>query len=360
VTYTITVSNAGPAAAAGATVTNNMPAALTAVNWTCAPAANCGSTNGSGNILATVSLASGESATFTVTATVAATATGSIVNTATVTPPASVNDTVPGNNTATDTDTVLIPADLAITVTDNQTLVNRGTQIRYAIVVSNVGTTAVNGATVADNFPGALQGLSGTVNWTCATTGGATCGGNATGSGSINRTVNMPVGSTITFTTTSGSVSTNTVLAQLSNTATVGVPAGYQDTNLSNNSATDTTTIQGFHLAVLSGAGANTSTTQWEATVTVTVHDANHNLQAGAIVSGNWLANPLFTGGSGGTGGTSCVTGASGQCTLIRSSISTGKSQTSLTVTGITVTGSNNVYQLGQNEAALSVTVPRP
>lgn len=108
-TYTITVTNAGPNAATGATVTDNMPAALTGVTWTCSPALSCGAASGSGNIATTVSLANGGSATFTVNATVAAAATGSVVNTATVAAPAGTTDPTTGNNSATDTDTVVLP-----------------------------------------------------------------------------------------------------------------------------------------------------------------------------------------------------------------------------------------------------------
>ena len=136
-----------------------------------------------------------------------------------------------------------IPAmtDLSITKTDNLTNVNPGDQIRYTIQVTNAGATAVTGATITDTFP-TPNPLNGPISWTCATTGGATCGGGANGNGNINRTVNMPVGSTVTFTTTSGSVA-STASGFLTNTANVTAPVGVVDSNLANNSATDTDTI---------------------------------------------------------------------------------------------------------------------
>lgn len=109
ISYTITVSNAGPDAVSGASVTDSMPAALTAVSWTCLPLANCGAASGSGNIASTVNLAAGASATFTVKGTVAANATASLINTASVTAPAGTSDPAPANNSATDTDMVNIP-----------------------------------------------------------------------------------------------------------------------------------------------------------------------------------------------------------------------------------------------------------
>lgn len=116
--YTITVANAGPTSVTGATVTDTMPAALTNVSWSCAPAAACGAASGTGSINTTVSLATGASATFVVNATLDAAATGTLVNTATVAVPAGASDPNTANNSATDTDTI-IPAPPALTLLDN-------------------------------------------------------------------------------------------------------------------------------------------------------------------------------------------------------------------------------------------------
>ena len=322
--YAITVANAGPNGVALAPVTDNVPATLTSVTWTCiAPGGSlCGAASGTGSINTTVNLPAGGSATFTLNGTVAATATGSLANTASIAAPAGTTDTTAGNNSATDTDAIVLPVDLSITKTDGVTALNRGAPVRYTIVVSNAGPSAVTGATVNDTFA-TIPGLAGTINWTCANTGGATCGGTGgnqlTGSGAINRTVNMPSGSTITFTTTSGSVSTTTIAPTLSNTATVTAPAaGYVDTNTGNNSATDTDTINGLHVGDLDWTSAVVNATTWSASVTVTVHDSAHAAVSGVAVTGVWL--------SGGSGGTSCTTNASGQCVLTRTGLSRASS----------------------------------
>jgi len=70
-----------------------------------------------------------------------------------------------------------------------------GNAVTYTIVVTNAGPNAVTGASVADSFPAGLTG----VTWSAAATGGAT-GFTAAGSGNISNTVNLPVGSTITYT----------------------------------------------------------------------------------------------------------------------------------------------------------------
>ncbi len=236
-TYTITASNAGPSNAAGATVADTFPASLTCT-WTCVGAGGGTCTAaGSGNINDTVNLPSGGSVTYTASCTVSAAATGSIANTATVTAPAGVTDPTPGNNSATDTDMVVLTADLSITKTDGVTTVGPGGTLTYTLVAGNTGPQAANGATVVDTFPAECA----TITWTCAGAGGATC--TAAGSGAISDTVNLPAAGTATYTATcavSGAVANGTVI---SNTATVTIAGGGSDPVPGNNTATDTTTV---------------------------------------------------------------------------------------------------------------------
>ncbi|MBK9768804.1 MAG: DUF11 domain-containing protein [Chloracidobacterium sp.] len=186
-TYTITASNAGPSNATGATVADTFPASLTGT-WTCVGAGGGTCTaSGSGNINDTVNLPSGGSVTYTVSAAISASATGSLVNTATVAAPAGVTDPTPGNNSATDSDTISASTDLSITKTDGVTTVTAGGSTTYTITASNAGPSNATGATVADTFPASLTGT-----WTCVGAGGGTC--TASGSGNINDTVNLPSG----------------------------------------------------------------------------------------------------------------------------------------------------------------------
>ena len=235
VTYTITASNAGPSNAPGATVADTFPAALTGT-WTCVGAGGGTCTaSGSGNISDTVNLPAGGSVTYTVSAVINAAATGTLSNTATVAAPAGVTDPTPGNNSATDTDTLALQADLAITNTDGVTSVTAGGTVTYTIMASNAGPSSAVGATVADTLPAALSGAT----WTCVGAGGGTC--TAAGAGSISDTVNLPAGGSVTYTisATLSAAATGT----LSNTATVAAPGGVTDPNPANNSATDTDTI---------------------------------------------------------------------------------------------------------------------
>jgi uncharacterized repeat protein (TIGR01451 family) len=125
-----------------------------------------------------------------------------------------------------------VPADLAITKTDNKTSITPGASNTYTITVTNNGPNAANGATVTDNFPSTFTNIT----WTCAASAGSSCN-SAIGYGNISTTVNLAVGGTATFVVT-GTVSSSAVCL-LSNTASVSTATDADDPNMSNNSATD-------------------------------------------------------------------------------------------------------------------------
>jgi uncharacterized repeat protein (TIGR01451 family) len=109
-TYTVTVTNAGPDPATGATVSDIFPPSLTC-SWTCVAAGGASCTAGPvpGDISDTVDLPPGGSATYTAVCDVDGGASGTLSNAATVTAPPATNDPVPGNNSDTDTTTVNRP-----------------------------------------------------------------------------------------------------------------------------------------------------------------------------------------------------------------------------------------------------------
>jgi uncharacterized repeat protein (TIGR01451 family) len=234
-TYTIVVSNPlGPANVTSATVTDTFPAEIASATWTCVSAGGATCTAaGSGNINELVNLPVGSSITYTVIADIRSSASGNLDNIASVNLPAGFS--APLVYTATDTDTPVFNADLGITKDDGVNYLTAGESTTYTIVVSNSGPADVVGATVTDTFPAEITNA----NWTCVSAGGATC--TASSSGNINELVNLPVGSSVTYTvnaTISPLASGNLV-----NTASVSVPAGYTDSNPSNDSADDTDTI---------------------------------------------------------------------------------------------------------------------
>jgi uncharacterized repeat protein (TIGR01451 family) len=303
VTYTITASNSGPAAATGATVADTFPAALTAT-WTCAGAGGGTCTAaGAGNINDAVSLPSGGSVTYTATAALSAAATGTLANTATVTAPGSVTDPTPGNNSATDTDTVVRQAELAITKTDGVTTATAGGSVTYTIVASNAGPSNT-GATVADTFPAAL-----TATWTCVGAGGGTC--TAAGAGNINDAVNLPVGASVTYTVTATvSPAAN---GTLSNTATVSAPGGVTDPTPGNNSATDTDTVdRQADLSITKTDGVTTATAGGSVTYTIVASNAGPSNTTGATVADTLPAALTATWTCVGAGGGTCTAAGAG------------------------------------------------
>jgi uncharacterized repeat protein (TIGR01451 family) len=127
-------------------------------------------------------------------------------------------------------------ADLRITKTPPSGQAVPGQQVTWTIVATNAGPDPVVGATISDTLPAGIASAA----WTAVGAGGAS-GFAANGSGSISATVDMPVGSTITYTVLA-SVSASAT-GNLVNTATIGSPGDPADPNLSNNSATSTLTL---------------------------------------------------------------------------------------------------------------------
>jgi len=237
-TYSINVINAGPGDVGGVSITDAFPTIFTNVTYTATQLGGASgfSASGAGNINDTVAMPSGSKITYKAKGKIDPSATGTISNTASVTPPAGVNDPNPGNNTATDTDSVIVKADLKITVTDGKTAAVPGTKDTYTIVVTNVGPSNVAGAVIQDHFPSTFTGVTFT-----ATQGGGATGFTSSGSGDVVQTVAMPSGSHITYKAT-GIISASAT-SSISNTATVSIPAGVIDPNAANNTATDTDTL---------------------------------------------------------------------------------------------------------------------
>ncbi len=285
IAYTITVTNAGPFGAVGATVTDIFPAALLSPTWSCSasggsscPAAGAGSISHSVNVL------SGGTLTYTVNATISASASGNLVNTATVTKAANQLECNTTNNSATDTDTLTPQVDLAITKTDGETDIDAGSPTTYTIVVTNSGPSDAVGATVADTFAATLVSPS----WTCAASALSICtpGPQA---GNINDNVTLRSGGTLTYTvnaTVSGTAS-----GTLSNTATVAAPGGTLDTNGGNNSAIDTTTVNPIaDLSITKTDGVTSAVPGMTVTYTIVATNAGPATATGALVSDTFPA----------------------------------------------------------------------
>jgi len=238
--YTIVASNPGPSDSPAAFVTDTFPAACTSVTWTCVGAGGgvCPA-NGVGNIATAVNLPAGASVTFAATCAIDPAATGSLANTATVTPSPGVIDPAPGNNSATDTDTLTPQADISVTKSADPTAVDVGDPVTFTIVVANAGPSNAPGVTVQDLFP---VGFQANLAWTCTGAGGGTC--TAAGNGDIVDIVNLPVGASVTYVATCNAFSPED--ADLTNTASVTLPAGITDPDPSDQEGSATVTVNAF------------------------------------------------------------------------------------------------------------------
>ncbi|MEO5714168.1 MAG: hypothetical protein ABIT37_11830 [Luteolibacter sp.] len=352
VTYTITASNAGPSNAPGATVADTFPASLTGT-WTAVGAGGGTATaSGSGNINDTVNLPAGGSVTYTVTTTISALATGTLSNTATVTAPAGVTDSTPGNNSATDSDTLAPQANLSITKTDGVTTATPGGSVTYTITASNAGPSGVTGATVADTLPAALSGAT----WTATGAGGGTA--TASGSGNINDSVNLPVGGSVTYTVSApiSAAATGT----LSNTATITAPAGVTDSTPGDNSATDSDTLSPqANLAITKTDGVTTAVPGASVTYTITATNAGPSNATGATVADTFPASLTGTWTAVGAGGGTATASGSGN---INDTVNlpVGGSVTYTVTTTISASATGTLSNTATVTAPAGVTDPTP
>ncbi len=94
-----------------------------------------------------------------------------------------------------------------------------------------------------------------------------------------------------------------------------------------------------MHVGDLDGAAAAAPRNRWNATVTITVHDAAHAPVPGATVEGSWS--------DGANGGGSCSTDASGRCTITKNNIKGNTAGATFTVD--TVSRAADSYDAGAN-----------
>ncbi|MFC8299530.1 DUF11 domain-containing protein [Micromonospora orduensis] len=123
----------------------------------------------------------------------------------------------PGSTTLT----VIPTVDLAVVKSETPNPYVPGTPLTYTVTVTNSGPSDAVGATVTDPLPAPLAGFT----WTCAASAGSSC--TASGTGSIDDTVTVAAGGTLTYTIT-GTVPLGTI-GDLTNTATLVPPEGVSD-----------------------------------------------------------------------------------------------------------------------------------
>ena len=228
--YTITVTNAGPDAAANASWGDTLPNGTTFVSlspvagWSCTTGATVSCSNPSFGV---------GSAVFTLTVAVdpAVAAASVLSNTATVT--STTAEASPGNESAIATTTVATSADLSVTKVDTPDPVTAGQNITYTITVTNAGPSNAAAASLSDTLPAGTTfvSLPAVAGWSCTTGATISCSNPSFAPGSAIFTLTVAV---------DPGVASGTVL---SNTATTS--SSTSDPNPGNEQATATTTVGG-------------------------------------------------------------------------------------------------------------------
>ncbi|HLK05475.1 MAG TPA: C25 family cysteine peptidase [Candidatus Acidoferrum sp.] len=237
ITFTQTVTNNGPLAAATDQFTETVPANTTFVSlgqpagWVCTTPA----VGGTGAITCNaVTMAANTTASFPLVVKVTAgTASGTVISN---NPAVSsvTGDPISSNNSASASTVVASPsqADLSILKTASPQPVDQGTNLVYTLQIRNNGPATALGVTVSDPLPAQVSYNSvSTTQGTCSQSGGTV----SCSLGSIN------VGG-LAIVTINVTASTFSSATTATNTATVSATTG--DPNLTNNSSTVVTTIQ--------------------------------------------------------------------------------------------------------------------
>lgn len=233
VTYLIRISNAGPDPVVQARVTDNFPPALSC-SWTCAGPGTC-APSGTGAIHDLTALPVGATVTYTASCAIHPAATGTLSNSAGVQSLGAELDPNTADNDATDVDTLIRFADVALTLTDDRGWVGVGGTLNYVIRVSNATGPSRVDVTLADPLPAGVDNGS----WICIPIGGASC---SSGSGNLmTTTASLPVGTEAIYryTATARAADAND---QIINTATVSLTSGV-DGDPANDTATDATRL---------------------------------------------------------------------------------------------------------------------
>ena len=242
ITYTATVSNAGPSDAGNVQLTDALPPGTTFASGsqTNGPAFNCvyPAPDATGTILCSIpSLSAGATASFSFTFHVLPTATGVISNTAVVS--STTSDPAPGNGSASSAAVVSpAPTDLSITKTANDTRFQSGAQVTYTIVAANNGPAVATNVVVTDVLPAATTFVSATpTRGSCTGTPTVTCNAGVLLAGdSVTITLIVALRTTIgTVSNTANVTSDNADTAPANNAATLEVVVLQPISSLSSN-----------------------------------------------------------------------------------------------------------------------------
>ena len=220
--YTVTVSNAGPSDADVVSLVDVLPPEVTYVSAT-PDQGSC--SESAGTVTCAIgTVASGDSVDVVITVAVpSSTAAGTITNNASVS--SATSDAVAGNDATSEDTTISAEADLAVSKTDSSDPVVAGTGLSYTVTVANAGPSDATAVSLVDVLPPEVTYVSATpVQGSCAEAAGTvTCAlGTVTAGGSVDVLVLVTVAADISpgSITNSASVSSATAEVDATDNAT--------------------------------------------------------------------------------------------------------------------------------------------
>jgi uncharacterized repeat protein (TIGR01451 family) len=346
ITYTLTLSNAGPGAASMVSLADTLPGDLTFVslNQQSGPAFSCStpSVGAGGTISCTASTyAVGATSVFTLVAHIPSTASPGTeyTNTVIVT---SDDDPSSENNSATTTTIVGPIADLAVAKVGPASAA--AGPISYTITATNNGPNTVPNVTLSDSLPPGTAFVSMVQNTgPSASCFQFTCHWLALSSGASAQF-------TLTLNVTGD-------VASVTNTATIG--GDVVEANIANNSASATTTVTPVaNLSVAKVAAPDPVAAGALLTYTVTVNNAGPTHANSVVLSDSLPAGTTFASAS--MPGWSCSTPAVGGVGAVTCTIATLVPGASVLTLGVKVDANVTAGTTLDNTATVTTTTPDP
>ncbi|MEA1965036.1 MAG: hypothetical protein U9O41_07930 [Candidatus Aerophobetes bacterium] len=252
ITYTLTVTNLGPSDAVDVSVTDSIPTGTEWVSDT-----SLGAYDPATGVWTIGNLTAGSTTSLDITVKILSGTTDSLVNAAVVSTTTSDPDTT--NDTASVTTTVNTSADLSITKIDSPDPVIAGTELTYTITVTNLGPSDAQDVVVTDPLPEELNNAQYSTDngltWSPYT--GSVSLGTLTSGGEVSFLIKANV---------DPAVAQDTVL---SNTTTVSSVT--PDSDSTNNSATEPTTVNTSADLIMAKTGPTSGTAGETITYALTV-----------------------------------------------------------------------------------------